>query len=84
MLEKVGLITGFEREEIEVGLRSIEKDIEAGTFAFDESLEDIHMVVEDALGRRDDAGADRECDVATQTLDALVLDDPQQFALCFD
>ncbi len=52
MLEKVGLITGFEREAIEVGLRSIEKDIEAGHFVFDEAMEDIHMVVEAELIKR--------------------------------
>src|SRR3954462_10883863 len=52
MLEKVGLITGAEREQIEVGLRSIEQDIEAGNFQFDESLEDIHMVVEAELIKR--------------------------------
>ena len=52
MLAKVGLITGAERDAIVAGLKSIERDIEAGTFAFDESLEDIHMVVEAALIER--------------------------------
>jgi argininosuccinate lyase len=52
MLAKVGLITDAERDAIIDGLRSIERDIEAGTFAFDESLEDIHMVVEAALIER--------------------------------
>src|SRR6185436_12854548 len=52
MLEKVGLITAAEREAIENGLRAIEKDIESGNFKFDESLEDIHMVVEAALIER--------------------------------
>src|SRR5688572_4239886 len=52
MLAKVGLITEDERAKIEEGLRSIERDIEAGNFVFDESLEDIHMVVEDALIKR--------------------------------
>src|SRR5436190_7470280 len=47
MLAKVGLITDGEREAIEKGLKGIEKDIEAGNFQFDESLEDIHMVIED-------------------------------------
>src|SRR4051794_22577679 len=57
MLEKVGLITDAEREQIEVGLRSIEKDIEAGSFVFDEAMEDIHMVVEAELIKRiGDAG----------------------------
>src|SRR5688572_27715813 len=52
MLAKVGLITEDERRQIEDGLRSIERDIEAGNFLFDESLEDIHMVIEDALIKR--------------------------------
>src|SRR5438477_5139055 len=75
MLEKVGLITGAEREQIEVGLRSIERDIEAGNFQFDESLEDIHMVVEDALikrigeaGRKLHTGRSRNDQVATDLM----------------
>src|SRR5437016_1594150 len=52
MLAKVGLINDGERDKIIEGLKSIEKDIEAGNFQFDESLEDIHMVVEDALIKR--------------------------------
>jgi argininosuccinate lyase len=52
MLAKVGLITDAERDAIIAGLKSIETDIEAGNFVFDESLEDIHMVVEDALIKR--------------------------------
>src|SRR5690348_13112137 len=52
MLAKVGLITDVERDQIIQGLKSIERDIEAGNFAFDESLEDIHMVVEAELIKR--------------------------------
>src|SRR5688572_12989430 len=52
MLAKVGLITGAERDQSVEGLRSIERDIEAGGFVFDERLEDIHMVIEDALIKR--------------------------------
>src|SRR2546421_10475670 len=52
MLAKVGLINDGERDKIVEGLKSIERDIEAGNFQFDESLEDIHMVVEDALIKR--------------------------------
>ena len=33
-------------------MKAIESDIEAGTFEFDESLEDIYMVIEDALIKR--------------------------------
>src|SRR3984885_7557293 len=52
MLAKVGLINDSERDKIIEGLKSIERDIEAGNFVFDESLEDIHMVIEDALIKR--------------------------------
>jgi argininosuccinate lyase len=52
MLAKVGLITDQEREQIVQGLKGIERDIEAGKFEFDQSLEDIHMVIEDALIKR--------------------------------
>src|SRR5882762_8569102 len=52
MLAKVGLINDGERDKIIEGLKSIEKDIEGGNFQFDESLEDIHMVIEDALIKR--------------------------------
>jgi argininosuccinate lyase len=52
MLAKVGLISDAERDAIIDGLKSIERDIESGSFVFDESLEDIHMVVEDALIKR--------------------------------
>ncbi len=52
MLANVGLITDAERDAIIEGLKGIERDIEAGNFVFDESLEDIHMVIEDALIKR--------------------------------
>ncbi|MGE5607993.1 MAG: argininosuccinate lyase [Bacillota bacterium] len=52
MLAKVGLITDADRDAIIQGLESIEADIEAGRFTFDESLEDIHMVIEAALIER--------------------------------
>src|SRR5256885_14893700 len=38
MLAKVGLISDAERDKIVEGLKSIENDIEAGNFQFDESL----------------------------------------------
>ncbi len=72
MLANVGLITHADRDAILQGLNSIQKDIEAGNFAFDESLEDIHMVIEDALikrigepGRRLHTGRSRNDQVAT-------------------
>ena len=52
MLAKVGLITDAERDQIVEGLRGIERDIESGNFHFDESLEDIHMVIEAELIKR--------------------------------
>ena len=52
MLAKVGLITDAERDQIKEGLKGIERDIEAGNFQFDESLEDIHMVIEAELIKR--------------------------------
>jgi argininosuccinate lyase len=52
MLAKVKLITDHDRDEIIRGLKSIESDIEAGRFEFDESLEDIHMVIEAELINR--------------------------------
>src|SRR4051812_47993496 len=75
MLAKVGLINDGERDKIVEGLKSIEKDIEAGSFQFDESLEDIHMVVEDALikrigepGKKLHTGRSRNDQVATDII----------------
>jgi argininosuccinate lyase len=75
MLAKVGLITDDERDKIVDGLKSIEKDIESGNFVFDESLEDIHMVIEDALikrigepGKKLHTGRSRNDQVATDLL----------------
>src|SRR3954469_2440617 len=52
MLAKVGLITDTARDATEKGLKSIERDIKSGNFEFDESLEDIHMVIEAELIKR--------------------------------
>jgi argininosuccinate lyase len=52
MLAKVGLISDAECKRIIDGLKSIGADIESGKFKFDESLEDIHMVIEAALIER--------------------------------
>jgi argininosuccinate lyase len=75
MLAKVKLITDAERDAIIEGLKAIERDIESGTFIFDESLEDIHMVVEDALikrigepGKKLHTGRSRNDQVATDLL----------------
>src|SRR5579871_1379948 len=71
MLAKVNLITDAERDQIIQGLKSIERDIESGNFHFDQSLEDIHMVVEAELikrigepGRRLHTGRSRNDQVA--------------------
>src|SRR3954454_9226833 len=52
MLAKVKLITDDERDKIIDGLKSIERDIEANNFVFDQAMEDIHMVVEAELIKR--------------------------------
>jgi len=52
MLAKQGIITASDAETIETGLLGILKDIDAGTFVFDEADEDIHMAIEAELTRR--------------------------------
>jgi argininosuccinate lyase len=52
MLAKVGLINDAERDAIIEGLKGIERDIAANKLEMDESLEDIHMVVEAELIKR--------------------------------
>jgi argininosuccinate lyase len=47
-----GLLSDEEFAAIENGLRGIKADIEAGTFEFKTSLEDIHMNIEAELTRR--------------------------------
>ncbi|MHA3775690.1 argininosuccinate lyase [Verrucomicrobiota bacterium sgz303538] len=57
-LEKAGLITKEEREQIVQGLRGIGEEIESGGFRFKTELEDIHMNIEAELTQRiGDAGA---------------------------
>jgi argininosuccinate lyase len=57
-LEKVGLLTPDERQQIESGLRSIEQEIDQDRFPFRTDLEDVHMNIEAALTARiGDAGA---------------------------
>ena len=57
MLAHVGLISAKERDAIHKGLDGILRDIEAGRFVWDESLEDVHMNIEHALTRRVPAAA---------------------------
>src|SRR5436309_5631054 len=87
MLAKVGLITDAERDAIEQGLKSIEKDIESNNFKFDISNEDIHMVIEAALierigepGRKLHTGRSRNDQVATD-LELWLADAAKTFML---
>jgi argininosuccinate lyase len=75
MLAKVALITDAERDAIIAGLKEIENEIESNKFKFDESLEDIHMVIEAALierigepGKKLHTGRSRNDQVATDLL----------------
>ena len=52
MLAKIGLLTSEDAHAIDNGLRTIAMEIEAGTFAFDAALEDIHMNIEARLTDR--------------------------------
>jgi argininosuccinate lyase len=57
MLAHVGIISGEDEAAIRKGLDDIAAEIEAGTFAFSEALEDIHMNIEARLTDRiGDAG----------------------------
>src|SRR5437667_6582118 len=57
MLQKVGLITQAELDEINRGLDGIRSEIAAGKFAWKPELEDVHMNIEAELTRRAPAGA---------------------------
>ena len=48
-LAKAGIISAEEQKKIVNGLREIEREIAAGKFPWDESLEDVHMNIESAL-----------------------------------
>ncbi len=52
MLAKIGLITPEDERAIAQGLEAIGQEIEAGTFVFDDALEDIHMNIEARLTAR--------------------------------
>jgi argininosuccinate lyase len=52
MLAKQGIISDSEAATIVKELQEIHDEMKQGTFAFDESLEDIHTHIEDALIRR--------------------------------
>ncbi len=52
MLAKMGIIPAADEAAIGQGLADIAAEIEAGRFAFDEALEDIHMNIEARLTER--------------------------------
>jgi len=51
-LEKAGLLTAVELQQIKDGLLAIEADIDEGNFHWDIALEDVHMNIEAELTRR--------------------------------
>jgi argininosuccinate lyase len=57
MLGRVGVLTRKEVAAILKGLNRIEREIEAGTFRWKDSLEDVHMNLEAALTDKVPAGA---------------------------
>ncbi|MDR1282696.1 MAG: argininosuccinate lyase [Opitutaceae bacterium] len=57
MLAHVGLITAKERDAIHAGLDAILHEIQAGKFAWNTRLEDVHMNIEQALTARAPAAA---------------------------
>jgi argininosuccinate lyase len=57
MLQKIGLLTNTELNEITNGLRSIGQEIAEGKFSWKPELEDVHMNIEAELTRRVPAGA---------------------------
>ena len=52
MLEKVGVLTSDEAQQIISGLQEIAGDIEVGNFQWSVALEDVHMNIEAELTRR--------------------------------
>src|SRR5436190_67015 len=52
MLAQVGVLTTKERDQIVQGLEQIESDIEAGRFAWNDELEDVHTNIEARLTER--------------------------------
>jgi argininosuccinate lyase len=51
-LEKAGLLSPDELEQIKTGLKAIEQEIDEGRFEFRIDLEDVHMNIESALTAR--------------------------------
>ena len=72
MLSEVGLLAPSELAAIRKGLLAIDRQIDAGKFPFEESLEDIHMNIEAALIRRTPAG--KKLHTARSRNDQIALD----------
>ncbi|UTF58706.1 argininosuccinate lyase [Gilvimarinus sp. DA14] len=72
MLEKVGVLSAAEKDQIITGLEEIRADIDAGKFNWSVTLEDVHMNIEAALtekigitGKKLHTGRSRNDQVAT-------------------
>ncbi|MBV9654394.1 MAG: argininosuccinate lyase [Acetobacteraceae bacterium] len=52
MLARIGLLDPADEQAIRQGLRAIAGEIEAGRFAFEDALEDVHMNIEARLTER--------------------------------
>src|SRR5208337_637271 len=57
MLREIGVLTAREDRAIQKALTAIAREIVAGKFVWRQELEDVHMNIEDALTRREPAGA---------------------------
>ena len=74
MLADQGLLTGDERDQIVSSLLEIKAEIESGSFAWNQKLEDVHMNIEQALidrlgdvGRKLHTARSRNDQVSTDT-----------------
>lgn len=73
MLNRIGVLSDLERDEIIIGLEGIRGEIEQGTFEFETSLEDVHMNIEARLTEKiGDAG--RKLHTARSRNDQVALD----------
>lgn len=52
MLEKVGLLTAEDLDQVQQGLKDIYYEVEAGNFTIEDGVEDVHSQVEMLLTRR--------------------------------
>jgi len=73
MLARAEIITAEEAQQLVAGLAAIEREIEAGSFAFEAGLEDIHMHIEARLGQIAGPAA-RKLHTARSRNDQIALD----------